>query len=131
MHVVFEPLDFMARLAALVPRPRMHLTRFHGGFAPPSTLRAQVTPGGRRETARSRDLCQALPGPAGGRSRRRLDGLRVLDGQGFCSADTLMAITTCPQGLARDELAFRGVPCHVGDIAYADEDDVVLMPASA
>ena len=29
-HVVFEPLDFIARLAALVPKPRFHLTRFHG-----------------------------------------------------------------------------------------------------
>jgi hypothetical protein len=28
-HVVLEPLDFMARLAALVPRPRLNLTRFH------------------------------------------------------------------------------------------------------
>ena len=25
----------MARLAALVPTPRMHLTRYHGVFAPP------------------------------------------------------------------------------------------------
>jgi hypothetical protein len=28
---VLEPLDLMARLAALVPPPRMHLTQFHGG----------------------------------------------------------------------------------------------------
>ncbi|WP_442958373.1 hypothetical protein [Povalibacter sp.] len=34
----------MARLAALVPPPRMHLTRFHGVFAPHSKLRAVVTP---------------------------------------------------------------------------------------
>jgi len=34
----------MARLAALVPPPRMHLTRFHGVFAPHSKLRAAVTP---------------------------------------------------------------------------------------
>ena len=27
-HVLFEPLDFIARLAALVPRPRVHLTRY-------------------------------------------------------------------------------------------------------
>jgi len=33
-HVVLEPLDFIARLAALVPRPRLNLTRFHGIFAP-------------------------------------------------------------------------------------------------
>jgi hypothetical protein len=35
-HVVLEPVDFIARLAALVPPPRMHLhlRRFHGVFAP-------------------------------------------------------------------------------------------------
>jgi hypothetical protein len=33
-HVIFEPLDFLARLASLVPRPRVNLTRFHGVFAP-------------------------------------------------------------------------------------------------
>jgi hypothetical protein len=43
-HIVMEPLDLMARLAALVPPPRMHLTRFHGVFAPHSKLRAAVTP---------------------------------------------------------------------------------------
>ncbi len=32
--VVFEPLDFMARLAALVPGPRVNLTRYHGSSAP-------------------------------------------------------------------------------------------------
>ena len=34
----------MARLAALVPPPRMQLTRYHGVFAPHSQLRAAVTP---------------------------------------------------------------------------------------
>jgi hypothetical protein len=33
-HVIFEPLDFPARLAALVPKPRVNFTRFHGVFAP-------------------------------------------------------------------------------------------------
>lgn len=28
-HVIFEPLDFMYRLVALVPKPRVNLTRFH------------------------------------------------------------------------------------------------------
>jgi hypothetical protein len=59
-HVIFEPLDFMyrmyglpraqgcagtaiARLAALVPKPRVNLTRFHGVFAPNSKYRALVT----------------------------------------------------------------------------------------
>jgi hypothetical protein len=43
-HVIFEPLDFVARLAALVPRPRVNLTRFHGVFAPNSKYRALITP---------------------------------------------------------------------------------------
>jgi ribosomal protein S27E len=46
-HVVFEPLDFIARLAALVPRPRVNLTRYHGVLAPNHRWRAEVTPAGR------------------------------------------------------------------------------------
>ena len=42
-HVIFEPLDFIARIAALVPKPRFHLTRFHGVFAPNSKHRTTVT----------------------------------------------------------------------------------------
>ena len=54
-HVIFEPLDFIARLAALVPKPRVNLIRFHGVFAPNSRYRGQVTKakrgrGGRRAT---------------------------------------------------------------------------------
>ena len=44
-HVIFEPLDFISKLAALVPKPRVNLTRFHGVFAPNSKHRALVTPG--------------------------------------------------------------------------------------
>ena len=40
------PLEFLQRLAALVPRPRLHLIRFHGVLAPNATLRAQIVPGG-------------------------------------------------------------------------------------
>jgi hypothetical protein len=47
-HIVLEPLDVIARLAALVPPPRVHLTRFHGVFAAHAALRAAITPAGRR-----------------------------------------------------------------------------------
>ena len=43
-HVLFEPLDFIARLAALVPRPRGHLIRFHGLFAPNARHRHRIVP---------------------------------------------------------------------------------------
>jgi hypothetical protein len=54
-HVIFEPLDFIARLAALVPKPPVNLTRLHWVFAPNSKYRARVTPakrdrGGRHAT---------------------------------------------------------------------------------
>ena len=43
-HVILEPLDFIAGLAALVPRPRLNLTRFHGVFAPNFRHRARIVP---------------------------------------------------------------------------------------
>jgi len=43
-HVVLSPLEFIGRLAALVPKPRVNLTRFHGVFSPNSKLRKKVVP---------------------------------------------------------------------------------------
>ena len=43
-QVAFEPVDFMARLAALVPKPRVNLTRYHGILAPNHRWRGLVTP---------------------------------------------------------------------------------------
>ncbi len=50
-HILLEPLDFRARLAALVPPPRVHWTRYHGVFAPHAALRAAITPAGRGQGA--------------------------------------------------------------------------------
>jgi Putative transposase len=44
MHLAKSPLECMQRLAGLVPRPRLHLIRFHGLLAPNAKLRAQVVP---------------------------------------------------------------------------------------
>ena len=43
-HIVLSPLDFLSRLSSLIPRPRVHLTRFHGVFAPHFKYRSLVTP---------------------------------------------------------------------------------------
>jgi Putative transposase len=69
-HQVMSPLEFMQRLAALVPRPRLHLIRFHGVLAPNAKLRAKVVPRPREEPA------QGAPSPedtkaAQGRPMRR------------------------------------------------------------
>jgi hypothetical protein len=44
-HIVMSPLEFMQRLAALVPRPRLNLIRFHGVLAPNAKLRPRTIPG--------------------------------------------------------------------------------------
>jgi len=43
-HLVMSPLEFMQRLAALGPRPRLHLIRFHGVLAPNAKLRPAIIP---------------------------------------------------------------------------------------
>jgi len=45
--VEFEPVEFIAKLAALVLPRRAHLTRFHRVFAPNAKLRAQLMASGR------------------------------------------------------------------------------------
>ena len=39
-----SPLEFMQRLAALAPRPRLQLIRFHGVLAPNAQLRGKIIP---------------------------------------------------------------------------------------
>jgi hypothetical protein len=47
-HLIFHPLDFLARLASLVPKPRVNLTRYHGILAPHARERSLITPATRR-----------------------------------------------------------------------------------
>ena len=46
-HVVFEPLDFVAKLAALVPRPRKNLVLYHGVLSANAAWRSRVVSYGR------------------------------------------------------------------------------------
>ncbi len=43
-RIILDPLDFLSRLASLVPRPRTNLIRFHGVFAPNFKYRHLITP---------------------------------------------------------------------------------------
>ena len=42
-HSFFSSIDFIGKLAALVPPPRLNLPRFYGVFAPNANVRAEVT----------------------------------------------------------------------------------------
>ena len=46
-RLVFEPLEFLAKLAALTPRPEINLLLYHGVLAPHARWRAQVVSYGR------------------------------------------------------------------------------------
>jgi hypothetical protein len=69
-HLKLSPLEFLQRLAALVPRPRLHLTRFHGVLAPNAKLRREVVP----------QATTAQPNPTAAQSERppRLGWARLL-----------------------------------------------------
>lgn len=47
-HILYSPLDFLSKLAALVPRPRHHLVRYHGIFAPNAKMRKLIVPKNRK-----------------------------------------------------------------------------------
>jgi hypothetical protein len=54
--VLFSPMEFLEKLAALIPPPGKNLIRFHGVFAPRAKLRALIVPGTSRRK-RSRPTC--------------------------------------------------------------------------
>jgi hypothetical protein len=56
--VKFTPMELMEKLAALVPRPRVHLTRFHGVLAPHYKFRKQIVPP-KTETSPKLELVQS------------------------------------------------------------------------
>ena len=66
-HIVMSPLEFLQRLAAREPRPRLHRIRFHGVLAPDAKLRAQIVPS---EPVNAHEACdhhaQAAPALSAG-----------------------------------------------------------------
>jgi len=65
-HFVFEPIEFLARLAALVPRPRGNLVRYHGILAPNAKHRSAVVPNSSKRTRRRRSSAHPLVQASGG-----------------------------------------------------------------
>jgi len=77
--IVLEPLEFLAKLAALVPPPRVHAVRYHGVLGPHGSVRHEVVPGPQQQPGCTKDHGR-------GKSRRsdRVDGDETLgppDGQ--------------------------------------------------
>ena len=71
--VRFTPLEFVEKLAALVPPPRVHQIRYHGVFAPNHAWRKWVVPGQAPERAPKRvndQLPEAIQAECGPKGRR-------------------------------------------------------------
>jgi len=60
-HIIMSPLEFLQRLAALVPRPRLNLIRFHGVLAPNAKLRAEIIPDGMKNKSKPTDANDDVP----------------------------------------------------------------------
>jgi hypothetical protein len=60
-HIILSPLEFMQRLAALVPRPRLNLIRFHGVLAPNAKLRSEIIPGSKKNKSNASNVSDAVP----------------------------------------------------------------------
>jgi hypothetical protein len=43
-HIVMTPLELLEKIAAIIPRPRVHLVRFHGVLAPHFKHRKMIVP---------------------------------------------------------------------------------------
>ena len=51
--ILFTPIELFEKLAALVPRPRIHLLIYHGAFAPHARIRRDAVAGARAAAAPS------------------------------------------------------------------------------
>ncbi len=111
-HVVFEPLDFLARLAALVPRPRVNLTRYHGVFAPNSAHRALVSRAGRgksREGVARADVRTPIERCAAMRWAQRLKRVFGIDIETCAGCGGTMRIIACIE----DPLVIKAILAHL------------------
>ena len=70
-HVVLDPLTLLARLAALIPRPRVHLTTYYGVLAPAAAGRSSVVPAAPDDADEPARCRGARGGRAAGVARRR------------------------------------------------------------
>jgi hypothetical protein len=140
-HVIFEPLDFIARLAALVPKPRVNLTRFHGVFAPNSKHRARVTPA-KRGTGNKRHLDRDREEKTPAERRAAMTWAQRLKRVFGIDIETCHAVwrrgqdhaqsTRCARGQAlaciEDPQVIRKILDHLRDQAGTNE--TILLPES-
>ena len=120
-HVIFEPLDFIARRSALVPKPRVNLTRFHGVFAPNSKHRALVTPAMRGKGSKKVKVSDEPPTPAGRRASmkwaQRLKRVFQIDIETCSECGGAMKVIACIE----DPVVIKQILDHLKQKAETNE----------
>jgi hypothetical protein len=113
-HFLFEPIEFLEKLAALIPRPAVNLLLYHGVLAPRVRRRSQVVRYARPAPDGIALTLEATPRPAGlthawtwAALMRRVFALDVL----ACPrcGGRLRAITT-----VQDPAVVRAILAHLG-----------------
>ncbi len=111
-------MDFLAQLAALVPRPRVNLTRYHGVFAPNSAHRALVTRAGRgkgRTGAARADVRTPTEHRASMRWAQRLKRVFGIDIETCAGCGCPMRIIACIE----DPVVIKAILAHLAGKAYS------------
>jgi hypothetical protein len=123
--LVFEPVAFLTRLAALIPRPRWNTLRYHGVFAPGATWRQAITAQAVPPEGTPRPLLQpSRPGTHRPRRLawadllRRTFGLEVLVCATCGTRRSITALIQSP-AVARTILTYLGLPSEPPCVARA------------
>jgi len=61
-HMLFEPVELLERLAALVPPPRFNMVRYHGVLGPAAKRRAVIVPRASSESSRADTIPSSCAG---------------------------------------------------------------------
>ena len=88
-HVICEPLELIEKLAAIIPPPRVHTTRYHGVLAPRAAARrSSVSP---PPDQRPGDSCPSARGCGGTRGTRAVCHV-PRDRRAACSTDFIGSV---------------------------------------
>jgi len=105
MRSISTSLHVIARLAALVPRPKAHLVRYHGLFAPNARERAGVVPRPKLEskaTATDESAAKGGTTPMGWMARlKRVFSIDLSRCPGCGGELQVIAVITAPGVIAR------------------------------
>jgi hypothetical protein len=126
--LVFQPLDFLARLAVLIPKPYVHEIAYHGVLAPAARWRAEVVAGAPKAggVRRPRRPCDdgdevGSDEVGSGVRPRRLDWAQLL----WRSFTTdVLTCTTCGGrrnvlALVQDPNSIKAILTHLGLVSKA------------